>query len=74
MTKEEVVTKVGRPYKSGFFYNNDDQLVDEFYFKELIYKNYTVYEVITLLTFLDNKLIGNQLVSDVELDRDSHRH
>jgi len=58
MTKEEIIAKLGKPYKSSFYVAKDSTLYETLYYKELLTKMSGQSSLISALKFRNNILFS----------------
>lgn len=70
MTKKDVISKYGKPYKTSFTYDDQGVLCEELFYKETLYKD-TWYEINNILHFKDGKLVSLQQGQERRLFNDT---
>lgn len=64
MTKESVITSLGKPYKEDYHYEADNTFIEDLYYKEYLWLH-RGYWITTILVFKNNILISTKQTQDV---------
>ncbi len=64
MAKQDVITKLGKPYKEDYHYTEDSVFIDNLYYKENLWLHGHYY-ITTILEFKNNILTETKQTPDV---------
>lgn len=71
MTKSEVISLLGKPYKSAFMHEKDSSFLEKLYYKEVLW-NGTHYFVNSILSFKDQRLLSLKQGREYPLNQNSN--
>lgn len=71
MSKEQIINKLGKPYKNSYYYDKDSSYVENLFYKETLW-NQKYYTVTSIIELKNNKVFKIKDGGDVPYFNNSY--